>query len=90
MFGGIGIGELLLLFGAVLLLFGAKRLPELGASLGKGIHAFRRGAAGAVVAERWRRAVPRADGRLRATIGESASRGAGGVEDGSTQRGLTA
>ena len=51
MFGDIGIGELLLIFGVALLLFGAKRLPELGASLGKGIQAFRRGAAGAAVEE---------------------------------------
>lgn len=39
--GGLGMGELILLFLVVLLLFGAKRLPEIGASLGKGIREFK-------------------------------------------------
>jgi sec-independent protein translocase protein TatA len=33
--------HLLLLFVVVLLLFGAKRLPEIGRSLGSGIHGFK-------------------------------------------------
>jgi sec-independent protein translocase protein TatA len=33
--------HLLLLFAVVLLLFGAKRLPEIGRSLGSGIHGFK-------------------------------------------------
>jgi len=33
--------ELIFLFVIVLLLFGAKRLPEIGASLGKGIREFK-------------------------------------------------
>lgn len=41
MFGGFGMGELILLFLVVLLLFGAKRLPEIGSSLGKGIREFK-------------------------------------------------
>ena len=43
MFGGLGMGEMILIFLVVLLLFGAKRLPELGQSLGKGIREFKRG-----------------------------------------------
>lgn len=39
--GGIGAQELLLIFLIVLLLFGAKRLPEMGKSLGQGIRQFR-------------------------------------------------
>jgi sec-independent protein translocase protein TatA len=39
--GKIGIGELVMLFMVVLLLFGAKRLPEIGSSLGKGIREFK-------------------------------------------------
>jgi len=39
--GGIGAQELLLIFLIVLLLFGAKRLPEVGRSLGQGIRQFR-------------------------------------------------
>lgn len=41
MFGGLGIWELLLIFMIVLLFFGAKRLPEIGGSLGKGIREFK-------------------------------------------------
>ncbi len=41
MFGGLGMWELVLIFVVVLLLFGAKRLPEIGSSLGKGIREFK-------------------------------------------------
>jgi len=41
MFGGVGIPELILIFMVILLLFGAKRLPEIGSSLGKGIREFK-------------------------------------------------
>ena len=43
MFGSIGMQEILLILFILLLLFGAKRLPELGESLGKGIREFKRG-----------------------------------------------
>lgn len=43
MFGSIGMQEILLVLFILLLLFGAKRLPELGESLGKGIREFKRG-----------------------------------------------
>lgn len=39
--GGLGMWEILLIFLMVLLLFGAKRLPEIGSSLGKGIREFK-------------------------------------------------
>ncbi len=39
---GIGWQELLLIFIIVLLLFGAKRLPEIAQGLGKGIREFKR------------------------------------------------
>lgn len=39
---GIGWAELLLIFIIVLLLFGAKRLPEIAQGLGKGIREFKR------------------------------------------------
>ena len=38
---GLGTGEILLILLVVLLLFGAKRLPELARGLGKGINEFR-------------------------------------------------
>jgi sec-independent protein translocase protein TatA len=40
--GEIGPEKILLLLLIVLLLFGAKRLPEIGQSLGKGIREFKR------------------------------------------------
>ncbi len=40
--GEIGFDKLLLILVVVLLLFGARRLPEIGASLGKGIREFKR------------------------------------------------
>jgi TatA/E family protein of Tat protein translocase len=42
MFGSIGIQEILLILLIALLLFGAKRLPEIGRGLGKGIREFKR------------------------------------------------
>jgi sec-independent protein translocase protein TatA len=43
MFGSLGFGEILLILLAVLLLFGAKRIPEVMGSFGKGIRDFKRG-----------------------------------------------
>lgn len=41
-FGGLGFGELILIFAVLLLLFGAKRLPELASGMGRGIRDFKR------------------------------------------------
>jgi sec-independent protein translocase protein TatA len=38
----IGIGELIVIFLIILVLFGAKRLPEIGNALGKAIKEFRK------------------------------------------------
>ncbi len=46
MFGNLGFGEILLILVVVLLLFGAKRLPEVGSSIGKGIREFKRASEG--------------------------------------------
>jgi len=46
MFGGIGIPELLLIFGILVLLFGAKKLPEIGRGLGEGIRSFKSSVSG--------------------------------------------
>jgi sec-independent protein translocase protein TatA len=40
--GNLGFGEIMMIMVVVLLLFGAKRLPEVGASIGKGIREFKR------------------------------------------------
>ena len=37
----LGTGELLIIFLVILILFGAKRLPELARGLGKGINEFK-------------------------------------------------
>jgi sec-independent protein translocase protein TatA len=41
-FANFGFTELLVVLVIVLVLFGAKRVPEIGASLGKGIRDFKR------------------------------------------------
>jgi sec-independent protein translocase protein TatA len=46
MFGEIGFEKLLMLLVVFLLLFGAKRIPEIGRSLGKGIREFKGSLAG--------------------------------------------
>ena len=40
-FGPIGLPQILIILLIVLLIFGAKRLPEIGSSLGKGIRSFK-------------------------------------------------
>ena len=42
MLGGIGMQELVVILLVVLLLFGAKRLPEIGKAMGRGIKEFKR------------------------------------------------
>ena len=44
--GGIGMTELLVVLVIVLIIFGAGKLPEIGAGLGKGIRNFRKSATG--------------------------------------------
>ncbi len=40
--GNIGLGELLILLVIILVLFGAKRLPEIGKALGEGLREFKK------------------------------------------------
>ncbi|SFM92800.1 twin-arginine translocase TatA/TatE family subunit [Thermodesulforhabdus norvegica] len=42
MIGGIGMPELLVILFIVLIIFGAGKLPEIGAGLGKGIRNFKK------------------------------------------------
>ena len=41
-FGNLGFMEILLILLVVLLLFGAKRIPEIASSMGKGIREFKK------------------------------------------------
>jgi len=43
---GIGTTELLIVLGIVIVLFGARRLPELGSGVGKAIKNFKAGLSG--------------------------------------------
>lgn len=43
LFGSLGIWEILLIVLVVLLLFGAKKIPELMKSMGKGVKNFKEG-----------------------------------------------
>jgi sec-independent protein translocase protein TatA len=42
---GLSLGHLIIL-GVVVLLFGSRRLPELGGALGRGMNAFKKGLSG--------------------------------------------
>jgi sec-independent protein translocase protein TatA len=43
---GIGTTELLIVLGIVVVIFGARRLPELGSGLGQAIKNFKKGVSG--------------------------------------------
>lgn len=42
MFGGVGLQEILPIVVIVLIIFGAKRMPEIGKGIGEGILSFRK------------------------------------------------
>lgn len=42
MFGNLGTGEIILILLVVLLLFGAKKIPELAQGIGKGMREFKK------------------------------------------------
>ena len=42
MFGNLGFPELLIIMVVILLLFGAKRIPKIAGSMGKGIREFKK------------------------------------------------
>lgn len=74
----LGMWEMILIFVVVLLLFGAKRLPEIGTSLGKGIREFKS-------------SVREIEGELKVPIEEqsSASKKSDGADEGGPPRRLT-
>ncbi len=76
---GLGMGEAIMIFLVVLLLFGAKRLPEIGTSLGKGIREFKSSV-------REIESTVRVEGELKPPSGESAAQSADGQEEGTPRR----
>jgi len=42
MFGNLGAGEIILIVLAILILFGAKKIPELAQGIGKGMREFKK------------------------------------------------
>ena len=59
-FGNLGFMEILLILVVVLLLFGARRLPEIGASFGKSIKEFKKGIsdASSTIKDDYRQSLP--------------------------------
>jgi sec-independent protein translocase protein TatA len=43
---GLGVGELVLIFVILIVLFGSSRIPELGKGIGEGIRNFKKGMKG--------------------------------------------
>jgi sec-independent protein translocase protein TatA len=59
----LSIWHILILVAVVTLMFGTKRIPEIGASLGKGIQAFKRGLSEATSTDEVSPSAPRSDAR---------------------------
>lgn len=66
--GSVGPTELIILLSIILLLFGAKRIPELAKGLGTGVREFKRGTSGA--AEKDEVSGKEKDGELTGGIGK--------------------
>jgi sec-independent protein translocase protein TatA len=72
-FGNIGFMELMVILVIVLVLFGARRVPEIGASIGKGIREFKKN-------------INDADREIREPLRESRTAGLGAGEPDTTVR----
>ena len=62
LFGPLGTTELLIILGIVVLLFGAKKIPDLARGMGEGIRNFRRAMRDGEESERRDDKAPRSDG----------------------------
>ncbi|RMG56231.1 MAG: twin-arginine translocase TatA/TatE family subunit [Acidobacteria bacterium] len=58
MFGQLGFPELIVILVILLLLFGARRLPELAQSLGQSIRSFKKGMSEAQLEDRREKSTP--------------------------------
>jgi len=81
---GISMWELLILLLVLLLVFGAKRLPEMGRSLGKGMREFKDSVTG--VEEKMTASDPSPPAGLPSPSAEPASQPAGQEETEATER----
>lgn len=81
---GISIWELLILLVVLLLIFGAKRLPEMGRSLGKGMREFKDSVTG--VEEKLTASEPSPPAELPSPSAEPASHSPGQEETEATER----
>ena len=79
MFGNMGMGEIALIMVVILLLFGAKRIPEIAGSLGKGINSFKRNLGD--VERAVREELPRDDARPADRVGSADRAPAQRLED---------
>lgn len=68
MLGSIGMQEILIILVVALLLFGARRLPEIGRTLGRGISEFRKAQKG--LTDAIEREVEKVGGEKRADKGD--------------------
>jgi len=73
MFPSLGGQELFIILFLALLLFGAKRLPEVGSGLGKGIRAFKEAIRGAEVKEELAKTETPSEGEKVAKSSQTAS-----------------
>jgi sec-independent protein translocase protein TatA len=81
---GISIWELMILLVVLLLIFGAKRLPEMGRSLGKGMREFKDSVTG--VEEKMTAPEPSPPAELPSAPAEPASHPSGHEESEATER----
>ncbi len=73
MFGHLGFPEILIIMVIILLLFGAKRIPEIAGSMGKGIREFKKNindASRDLTGDNNNRAIPPANDLDRRPVGE--------------------
>jgi sec-independent protein translocase protein TatA len=73
MFNNLGMTEILMILVIILLVFGAKRLPEIGSAMGKGIREFKKSMR-EVTEDIDRPAPPAEPRRLQTPVGEDKDR----------------
>ena len=70
MFGSVGMPELIIGLVVILLLFGAKRVPELARGLGSGVREFKKGTQEGEIEDKKKEEAKKDEEQLEATKGE--------------------